>query len=140
MTESEDQKFCPFMSGQLVADDEQAAIANPNKVNVIQVKPVSVPCMRERCQLWSDQTGCRLVGGDITAAIGRFEHSVRAAAGNLSLDLAPLRSLEPPKDSPSPIMRLALAVENLVQEHRTRTEMMKAIAEAGADRHRRTEK
>jgi hypothetical protein len=56
---------CPFMSGaglliqditKIVMDPRQATVLNGSGMNIkAEIRPYSVPCMREKCALWVER-------------------------------------------------------------------------------------
>lgn len=110
---------CPLMSGSPVPiKPPNGAILSPNQV---AIGPMLVPCVEDDCPMFdSEKKICSLrVGGEI-------HHSVQNVVGVLSEIGGQLHRLvdtfadiklvlEPPKGSPSPLMRVANSLAEIVE-------------------------
>jgi len=97
--------ICPFMSGQL------APVAGPGGIvqqGQITVSSVNLPCLGEKCQLWSANS-CSFTR--ICALAAQIDN----VAFRLSDIGDSLTNLEPPKHGPGPIVRIADALEKLIE-------------------------
>lgn len=96
--------ICPFMSGQLAPVAAPAGIVQQGQ---IAISSVNLPCLGEKCQLWCHGSCC-------------FDRlcSIAAQIDNVAFRLSDigdsLQHLEPPKDGPGPLMRIANALEKLI--------------------------
>lgn len=96
---------CPLMSGAIVqVQPPPNAIMQPNQM---AVGPMMVPCVEDDCPLYDPQAE--------VCGLQAFT-SISYNFVNLIGFIADIKLIfEPPKDSPSPLMRLAQAVEALVE-------------------------
>ncbi len=87
---------CPFAGG--VAQSPQGQLAS-----------ILPPCAKEKCAVWDPVLNmCSVL------SLTQNTDSIRELLGTISIELLNLRqALEPPKDGPSPLMRLADAAETI---------------------------
>lgn len=105
---------CPFMSGQVVPVSGGAIVRGTQE---IQMSPVHVPCLGNRCQLW-DGSRCSRAVSEPMVDIARYK-SLADVIGNLAVEAGDmansLRSLVPPSTG-GPITRLCDLLEKLIQQ------------------------
>ncbi len=100
---------CPFMSGQPIPIAPPAGrVLQPNQM---AVAPMAVPCAKEKCAAWDAVTNmCSVL------SLAGSVDSVRELLGSIRCELSNFRMVfTPPEGSPSPLMRLAEAVEAIVK-------------------------
>lgn len=94
---------CPFAAGVAVTPQGQCATIMP-------------PCAKEKCAVWDAVTGmCSVLSmsgsaNDIVHALS----AIRVELSNIRMELSP------PKDSPSPAMRMANAFEAMLKLQETK--------------------
>jgi hypothetical protein len=95
--------ICPFQSGQPVPVPTKSKLAQPGAV---EIGFAEVGCAGDRCQLWDKRgPGCALkIAPILDAGLDNITEDINELTGQFT----------PPKGAPSPIMRLAQAVEKLV--------------------------
>ncbi len=117
------EKMCPLMSGQGVPVQSNSGI----QTGQVQIATMEVPCGKEKCQWWDPAVDdCAMVDvASVSTCLTDLVQTVLAtnqrltdingtiseAASAISARLLPL---EPPQNGPSPIARLADAIEELV--------------------------
>jgi len=101
---------CPFMSGHPVPiAPPPGAVLQPNQM---AVAPIRVPCAGGDCPLF-DVSCMRCSLFEVTA--------IELSLANLRQTIERLRALfEPPQGSPSPLMRVAEALEEIVYYQQTK--------------------
>ncbi len=101
---------CPLMSGQPVPIAPPAhTVLQPNQV---AIAPMRVPCATDACPLFDPHDECCelvLLGG-IVQNLSAIQNQIAELR----------RVFEPPKGSPSPLMRVAEALENIVDHQKTK--------------------
>jgi len=101
---------CPFMSGHPVPiAPPPGAVLQPNQM---AIAPVRVPCAGGECPLFDVSTK-RCVLFQVTEIGLSLAGLLQAIEGLQGL-------FEPPKDSPSPLMRVAEALEEIVNNLKTK--------------------
>ena len=102
---------CPLMSGYPVpVTPPNGKIMQPNQV---AIAPMMVPCVEDSCPLFDSLAGRS--GRCCLAEIMTASHNLAALHDRISeLKLI----LEPPKGSPSPLMRVANSLAEIVENMR----------------------
>jgi|GEM_PF-6376968 len=105
--------ICPFMSGRLAPVSGPGGIVQHGQ---IVVSSVNLPCLGDKCQLWS-------VSSCSFTRLCALPEQIDNVAFRLADIGDSLTHLEPPKRGSGPIMRIADALEKLIE---TRSEKVKA--------------
>lgn len=94
--------ICPLMSGRL------APIAAPGNLvqqGTIAVSSINLPCVGIDCQLWSESSCCL-----------RHISAIAPQVDNAAFHLSNISFLlDPPQNGPSPLARIADALEELIK-------------------------
>jgi len=102
--------ICPFMSGQLAPVAPVGAI-QPH--GGIAVSSISIPCAGPNCQLWSVSDGmCAF------KLIARHLSSLESVGLGMQDVASSLDVFEPPQNGPGPVMRIADALEKMLELRR----------------------
>lgn len=111
------EPVCPFLSGQVVPlPDNVIPSSSPLSsgtpgmmLHPVKMAPVMVPCSQGRCALWCEEDSrCGLL-----AQSGFIASRLSVIACHLS---ALYNLLEPPSNGPSPIGRVAEALEGILEK------------------------
>lgn len=112
------ERICPFMSGQIVPIGVAGGIQSANQV---QAAPALVNCAGEKCPLFYRQADtCSLFFlGELYRELRRLQErleSIETLLERMCQEIADgFLPLQPPDHSPSPIARIATAVESLIE-------------------------
>lgn len=96
-------KGCPFAAGVAVSPQGRGAVIAP-------------PCAKEKCAVWDTTDGmCSVLSFACNV------DDIRTVLNTIRIELSDLRMvLTPPKDSPSPLMRMADAMEAMHKRQETK--------------------
>lgn len=127
------QKTCPLMSGASPVVSESTgialvgqggkAIATATPSQQVDIVTFFVPCIETKCAWWDqDKGGCKFLKQ--FEGIGQLRNNLavigEAISARLGVITGHLAHLEPPASGKSPMMRLAEAVECLVEQNKKR--------------------
>jgi hypothetical protein len=102
--------ICPFQSGQPVPIQSKVGLASPG---AMQIGFAEVGCAGERCQLWERIDHMKSSAGGY-CGMKRAGVELAGVSDQLYELSNNLKVLEPPLNGPSPLMRIAEAMEQLV--------------------------